>query len=286
MYMGKGIGAGKALTSWHNGFTPPADAPTTITRHVGLIDIYISWEPRRRYRVFTPWPIGFFGLMLRYQKTKGINTLCYAIRVLICCMGLPLQATSIVPAQVTQAKEQGNAPVSSGGRLGRITAYWAGPGDYYTSRLISATGVSLHDGHCAVDPSIIPYGSMVDVAGVGKFLAVDTGSAVVSRKAARQDAHTIEERKALVIDLFFKSRKAGEAFTASTPKYAFISWQPSSLPSTLLPTPVITPISMMLRLSPGIHLRRSPDEIASLSMPLRLGLPAHPLRPQLEVASQ
>src|SRR5450755_2718285 len=83
--------------------------------------------------------------------------------------------------------------ISSGERLGRVTAYWPSEGDRYTSRLISAMGVSLHYGHCAVDPSIIPYGSVVEVAGVGTFLAVDTGSAVVSRKAARQDAHTIEE---------------------------------------------------------------------------------------------
>ena len=200
-------------------------------------------------------------------------------------MGLPLQATSIVPAQVTQAKEQGNAPVSSGGRLGRITAYWAGPGDYYTSRLISATGVSLHDGHCAVDPSIIPYGSMVDVAGVGKFLAVDTGSAVVSRKAARQDAHTIEERKALVIDLFFKSRKAGQAFAATGPKYTSISWWTPTSRSTFSPAPVIA-LTSMLRLGQPLHALRSPDEIATVSMLLRLGIPPHPLRSQTEVATQ
>ncbi len=230
--------------------------------------------------------------------------LYYAIGCLACCMSLPLQANSIMPAMATssiassghsaasvsssatQVKDQGKVPVSSGGRLGRVTAYWAGEGDYYTRRLISATGVSLHDGNCAVDPSIIPYGSVVEVAGVGKFLAVDTGSAVVSRKAARQNAHTIEERKALVIDLFFKTRQAGEAFAASTPMYAFISWRPPSLPSTLLPAPVITSISMLLRLGIPLHPLRSPDEIAATSTRLRLGIPLHPLRSQVEVATQ
>lgn len=109
-------------------------------------------------------------------------------------------------------------------RLARVTAYWAAEGDYYTERCISATGVRLHDGHCAVDPSIIPYGSVVEIAGVGKFLAVDTGSAVVSRTAAREGGHTYEERHAIVVDLFFEDRSEGEAFAARAAKYVAISW--------------------------------------------------------------
>ena len=112
----------------------------------------------------------------------------------------------------------------SGTRLARVTAYWAGEGDYYTGRCISATGVRLHDGHCAVDPSIIPYGSVVEIAGVGKYLAVDTGSAVISRTAAREGGHTAAERHALVVDLFFEDRSEGERFAASAAKYVSISW--------------------------------------------------------------
>jgi len=41
--MGTGEGAGRALTSEHNAFTPPAEAPTTITRRVGLIGTYGAW---------------------------------------------------------------------------------------------------------------------------------------------------------------------------------------------------------------------------------------------------
>src|SRR5476651_234339 len=37
IYMGTGDGAGRALTRLHNAFTPPAEAPTTITRHFGLM---------------------------------------------------------------------------------------------------------------------------------------------------------------------------------------------------------------------------------------------------------
>lgn len=109
-------------------------------------------------------------------------------------------------------------------RLARVTAYWAGEGDYYTRRCISATGVRLHDGHCAVDPNIIPYGSVVEIAGVGKFLAVDTGSAVVSRTAAREGGHNSAERSAIVIDLFFEDRNEGEKFAASAAKYVSVCW--------------------------------------------------------------
>ena len=112
----------------------------------------------------------------------------------------------------------------SGKRLARVTAYWAGEGDYYTGRCISATGVRLHDGHCAVDPSIIPYGSVVEIAGVGKYLAVDTGSAVISRTAAREGGHTSAERHAIVVDLFFEDASEGERFAAGAAKYVSISW--------------------------------------------------------------
>jgi len=116
------------------------------------------------------------------------------------------------------------AGASNGGGLARVTAYWPAEGDYYTRHGVSATGVRLHDGHCAVDPNIIPYGSVVAIAGIGTFLAVDTGTAVIERTAAREAGHTYAERHALVVDLFFQSRRAGEAFAASAAKWAPVSW--------------------------------------------------------------
>jgi 3D (Asp-Asp-Asp) domain-containing protein len=110
------------------------------------------------------------------------------------------------------------------GRLARITAYWPGE-DYYTSRHRSATGVRLRDGYCAVDSRIIPYGSVVTIPGVGQYIAVDTGTAVISRKAAKESGHNPEERSALVIDLYFASRRAGELFSRVGPKFAMIAWQ-------------------------------------------------------------
>jgi 3D (Asp-Asp-Asp) domain-containing protein len=122
-----------------------------------------------------------------------------------------------------------NARNAFEGRLARLTAYWAGEGDYYTGRHLSSTGIHLHGGLCAVDPSIIPYGSVVVIPGVGQFLAADTGSAVVSREAAREAGRTLAERGALVIDIFFDHRSDGEAFAAGRPRFVPISWwTPSS----------------------------------------------------------
>src|SRR6201996_7077983 len=116
-----------------------------------------------------------------------------------------------------------SVPVA-GGRLARVTAYWPSEGDYYSRHGVASTGVRLHDGHCAVDPNIIPYGSVVALEGIGTFLAVDTGTAVVERTAAREGGHTYAQKHALVIDLFFASRRQGEAFAASAAKWAAVSW--------------------------------------------------------------
>ena len=126
------------------------------------------------------------------------------------------------PVRTTPTLDVSGAP--SGERLARVTAYWRGEGDYYTGRCLASTGVRLHDGHCAVDPNIIPYGSVVDIKGVGKFLAVDTGSAVVSRTAAREGGQTSAERHAIVVDVFFADRSEGERFAAGAAKYVSISW--------------------------------------------------------------
>jgi len=112
------------------------------------------------------------------------------------------------------------------GRLARITAYWPGE-DHYTNHKLSATGLRLRNGYCAVDSSIIPYGSVVEIPGVGDYVAVDTGTAVISRKAAKESGHNRQERNALVIDLYFASRRAGELFSREGPKFAMVAWETS-----------------------------------------------------------
>ena len=63
----------------------------------------------------------------------------------------------------------------------------------------SATGTRLHVGHCAVDPKKIPYGSRVVLPDGTTLAAVDTGSAVQNRKAARRAGRNSDERSAIVI---------------------------------------------------------------------------------------
>jgi 3D (Asp-Asp-Asp) domain-containing protein len=124
---------------------------------------------------------------------------------------------SVIPAPADAAA----TPVPT--HLARITAYWPGE-DYFTTHKRSATGVRLRPGFCAVDPNLIPYGSLVIIPGVGNFLAMDTGTAVISRKAAKESGHTRTERSALVVDIYFASRKAGELFMRDSPKFAMIAW--------------------------------------------------------------
>ena len=135
-----------------------------------------------------------------------------------------MNSSFVLPSKTSKVSKNNVGPQSDG-RLARLTAYWASEGDHYTKLGISSTGIRLHDGYCAVDPRIIPYGSMVTISGLGKYLAVDTGSAVISRQAARETGHTPAERAALVIDLYFESRRDGENFAESGPKFASITWQ-------------------------------------------------------------
>jgi 3D (Asp-Asp-Asp) domain-containing protein len=91
--------------------------------------------------------------------------------------------------------------------LARVTSYWAGEGSKFAS-----TGRRLHPGHCAVDPKRIPYGSKV-VFPDAVCTAVDTGTAVVSRKAARLCGRTASQLKAIVVDRFFDTQREAEEWS-------------------------------------------------------------------------
>jgi 3D (Asp-Asp-Asp) domain-containing protein len=93
--------------------------------------------------------------------------------------------------------------------LARVTSYWANEGK---SGLYASTGRRLRAGHCAVDPKRIPYGSKV-VFPDRACTAVDTGTAVVSRKAARECGRTTSQRNAIVVDRFFETRRDAIAWT-------------------------------------------------------------------------
>jgi 3D (Asp-Asp-Asp) domain-containing protein len=107
--------------------------------------------------------------------------------------------------------------------LARVTSYWANEGQ---SGKYASTGRRLRPGHCAVDPKRIPYGSKV-VFPDGACTAVDTGSDVISRKAARATGRTANQRNALVIDRFFETRSEAIAWTNSHPEFMKLQIVPS-----------------------------------------------------------
>jgi 3D (Asp-Asp-Asp) domain-containing protein len=98
--------------------------------------------------------------------------------------------------------------------LARVTVYWPGEGGYQACW----NGARLRPGHCAVDPNKIPYGSRV-LFPDATCVAVDTGPAVVNRKAARLTGRTQRERNALVIDRFFESKEQALAWERRHPHF-------------------------------------------------------------------
>jgi hypothetical protein len=122
--------------------------------------------------------------------------------------------------------------------LARITVYWAHGGrgtDHYTSQHKSATGQRLQQGHCAVDPGKIPYGSRVVLPDGSALSAVDTGSAVRNRKAARGSGRTAYERNAIVIDKFFENKRQALAWANSNPPFVNVKVIPPNAPAVAKP---------------------------------------------------
>jgi 3D (Asp-Asp-Asp) domain-containing protein len=98
--------------------------------------------------------------------------------------------------------------------LARVTVYWRGEGQL----LACSNGARLRDGHCAVDPKKIPYGSTVLFADA-TCIAVDSGPAVVSRKAARSCGRSASERNAIVIDRFFETKQQALSWAKANPHF-------------------------------------------------------------------
>lgn len=99
--------------------------------------------------------------------------------------------------------------------LARVTAYWFGQG---SGAKAAWNGTRLNEGHCAVDPKKIPYGSKV-VFHDAECLAVDSGPDVVNRKAARLCGRSAPERDAIVIDRFFYTKQKAVAWVKAHPQF-------------------------------------------------------------------
>jgi 3D (Asp-Asp-Asp) domain-containing protein len=107
-------------------------------------------------------------------------------------------------------------------RLARVTVYWASGGkgsDRYTRQHKTSTGLRLRTGHCAVDPRHVPYGSKVVFPDGTALAAVDTGTAVKNRKAARKSGRTSSERSAIVVDRFFETKRQALSWARTHPLF-------------------------------------------------------------------
>jgi hypothetical protein len=98
--------------------------------------------------------------------------------------------------------------------LVRVTTYCREEGQLRAA----SNGALLRNGHCAVDPKKVPYGSKI-ILGSEELVAVDTGPAVVSRKAARLSGRNRAEREALVVDRYFETRSQAVAWEKSHPHF-------------------------------------------------------------------
>jgi 3D (Asp-Asp-Asp) domain-containing protein len=110
--------------------------------------------------------------------------------------------------------------------LARVTVYWARGGsgsDRWSRQHKCSTGARLREGHCAVDPRRIPYGSQVKLPDGTMLAAVDTGSAVRNRKAARLSGRTTYERSAIVIDRFFETRRQAMTWANRNPQFMTVN---------------------------------------------------------------
>src|SRR5882724_11456801 len=109
-----------------------------------------------------------------------------------------------------------NAFTGDNSLLARVTVYWAQGGhgaDQYTRQHKSATGKRLRQGHCAVDP----------------------GSAVRNRKAARRSGRTNYERNAIVIDKFFETKRQALAWANSNPPFVSVKVIPPNTATVAKP---------------------------------------------------
>ena len=131
-----------------------------------------------------------------------------------------------------------NGAYRTDSQLARVTVYWAKGGrgsDRYSRQHKSATGQRLQQRHCAVDPRKIPYGSRVILPDGSALRAVDTGTAVQNRKAARRSGRTTGERNAIVVDKFFETKQQALAWANSNPSFVNVKVISPNAPAVTTP---------------------------------------------------
>ena len=212
------------------------DKPADETSFEALFDTQDTMRASRALALeenpLAPTPLSYQGnilggakSLLGHENVALLNALQPARPELEHAVQFNLGSLTIeenLPTADNKAKRKSGGAAS---RLARVTVYWPDDGDFYTRNRKSSTGIRLRDGHCAVDPKVIPYGSVVNVPGIGNLIAVDTGGAVISRRAARLAGRTREQRGAIVIDVFCSTRAKARALIKHVKHFAVVTWQ-------------------------------------------------------------
>lgn len=138
------------------------------------------------------------------------------------CAEIPKQTNTTY----SKVANQSSKTVKKKSFLARVTGFWArgGPTDHNTRKHNGAwIGYGkLREGHCAVDPRKIAYGSKVIYPDGSYDVAADTGRAVVSRKAARKSGRTIQEKSAIVVDKFFETKQRAVVWAQTHPMFMLV----------------------------------------------------------------
>jgi 3D (Asp-Asp-Asp) domain-containing protein len=184
----------------------------------------------------------------------------------------PAKAAPLVAAAVPANAMPATAPIAPVGSLARLTAYWTEE-DPWTAKHESSTGARLQEGFCAVDPKLIPYGSLVNIPGGKSYMAVDTGSAVISRQAAIGSGANAAQRNALVIDLFFETRKDAENFAAHGPAFATISWTKPLTAADSPNNPRALPMDVPRLPAGTVYMLAEAPTMADMRMPMNFRMP-------------
>lgn len=192
-------------------------------------------------------------------------------------MGLALLTISTAAAAhpntvvVTKTTTIRREPVKTQSLLARVTVYWAGGrgSDRYTRQHKSSTGQRLRQGHCAVDPRKIPYGSQVIFPDRTGLVAVDTGSAVRSRKAARRGGRTIHEKNAIVVDRFFETKGQALAWARRNPAFMTVQVVPPNYRAQLNAKPTMQARAESRMVATSAQLRNTSAPAAKRQLPIR-----------------
>lgn len=106
----------------------------------------------------------------------------------------------------------------------RLTVYWKTEDKWTNAGKTSTGGPLVSYETVAVDPKVFPYGSVIKIPSLGlKTVARDTGSAVVSKKAAKKMGKNVP-----VVDLYIKDKKKALDFIKKTPYFVDVIVEPQN----------------------------------------------------------